>query len=37
VELTKIGYRGWATAEVSGGNRERLAEISQQMDQVLAL
>ncbi len=36
-ELTKIGYRGWATAEVSGGNRERLAEISQQMDRVLAL
>ena len=36
-ELTKIGYRGWATAEVSGGNRERLAEISRQMDKVLAL
>jgi hexulose-6-phosphate isomerase len=36
-ELTKIGYRGWATAEVSGGNRKRLAEISQQMDRVLAL
>ncbi len=36
-ELKKIGYRGWATAEVSGGNRERLAEISQQMDRVLAL
>jgi hexulose-6-phosphate isomerase len=36
-ELTKIGYRGWATAEVSGGNRERLAEISQQMDRVLDL
>jgi len=34
-ELTKIGYQGWATAEVSGGNRERLAEISQEMDQVL--
>ena len=36
-ELKKIGYRGWATAEVSGGNRQRLAEISQQMDQVLDL
>ena len=36
-ELMKVGYRGWATAEVSGGNRERLAEISQQMDSVLAL
>jgi len=36
-ELKKIGYRGWATAEVNGGNRRRLAEISQQMDQVLNL
>jgi L-ribulose-5-phosphate 3-epimerase len=36
-ELKKIGYRGWATAEVSGGGRERLAEISQQMDEVLKL
>ena len=34
-ELKKIGYRGWATAEVSGGDRRRLAEISQQMDRVL--
>lgn len=36
-ELTKIGYRGWATAEVNGGDRRRLAEISQQMDHVLDL
>ncbi len=36
-ELEKIGYRGWATAEVGGGNRQRLAEISQQMDRVLDL
>jgi hexulose-6-phosphate isomerase len=36
-ELKKIGYRGWATAEVSGGDRRRLAEISQQMDRVLDL
>lgn len=36
-ELTKIGYRGWATAEVTGGDRQRLAEISQQMDRVLGL
>lgn len=36
-ELKKIGYRGWATVEVSGGNRQRLADISQQMDQVLDL
>jgi len=36
-ELKKIGYRGWATAEVTGGDRRRLAEISEQMDQVLDL
>ena len=36
-ELKKIGYRGWATAEVNGGDRRRLAEISEQMDQVLDL
>jgi hexulose-6-phosphate isomerase len=35
--LRKIGYRGWATAEVKGGNRARLAEISQRMDTVLGL
>ncbi|NQT17343.1 MAG: sugar phosphate isomerase/epimerase [Planctomycetes bacterium] len=34
-ELTKIDYRGWATAEVPGGDRQRLAEISEQMDRVL--
>ena len=36
-ELNKIDYRGWATAEVRGGGRERLAEIAAQMDRVLAL
>jgi len=36
-ELRKIDYRGWATAEVSGGDRRRLADISQQMDDVLDL
>jgi len=36
-ELRKIDYRGWATAEVGGGDRKRLAEISQQMDRVLSL
>ncbi len=36
-ELKKINYRGWATAEVQGGGRRRLAEISEQMDQVLNL
>jgi len=36
-QLNKIGYRGWATAEVTGGNRRRLAEISAQMDRALDL
>jgi hexulose-6-phosphate isomerase len=36
-ELKKIDYRGWATAEVRGGDRQRLAEIAQQMDRVLDL
>jgi hexulose-6-phosphate isomerase len=36
-ELKKIDYRGWATAEVDGGDRQRLAEISQQMNHVLDL
>lgn len=33
--LVKIGYRGWASAEVSGGGAERLAEIARRMDLVL--
>jgi hexulose-6-phosphate isomerase len=37
VELKGIDYSGWATAEVSGGDRARLAEIAKQMDQVLDL
>jgi len=36
-ELKKIDYRGWATAEVNGGDRKRLADISGQMDHVLSL
>ncbi|MCP4645361.1 MAG: sugar phosphate isomerase/epimerase [bacterium] len=36
-ELAKIDYHGWATAEVGGGGRERLADISQRMDKVLDL
>lgn len=36
-ELTKIDYHGWATAEVKGGDRKRLAEIADQMDRVLDL
>ena len=36
-QLAGISYEGWATAEVRGGDRDRLAEIAQQMDRVLAL
>ncbi len=35
--LKKIGYRGWATAEVGGGDRTRLADIAARMDKVLGL
>ncbi len=34
-ELKKIGFQGWATAEVSGGDRRKIADISSQMDRVL--
>jgi hexulose-6-phosphate isomerase len=34
-ELKKIGFKNWATAEVSGGDRQKLADISAQMDRVL--
>ncbi len=36
-ELLKIDYRGWATAEVRGGDRQRLEEIFDQMNQVFLL
>jgi len=36
-ELKKISYGGWPTAQVTGGDRKRLAGISQQMDRVLGL
>ncbi len=36
-ELAKINYQGWATAEVKGGDKARLAEIAEQMDRVLSL
>jgi L-ribulose-5-phosphate 3-epimerase len=32
--LADIGYTGWGSAEVPGGNRERLREISERMDQL---
>jgi len=34
--LDEIGYRGWGTAEVRGGGRDRLEEISMRMDRILA-
>ena len=30
--LEKINYQGWATAEVRGGDRERMKEIAERMD-----
>jgi hexulose-6-phosphate isomerase len=36
-ELLKIDYSGWATAEVGGGDRNRLADIAARMDKVLDL
>lgn len=35
--LTEIGFEGWATAEVAGGDRVRLAEVAERMDDALAL
>ena len=36
--LNKIGYKGqWITAEVSGGDRERLLDVSQRMDKIISL
>ncbi|WP_298859295.1 sugar phosphate isomerase/epimerase family protein [uncultured Gimesia sp.] len=36
--LQDVGYtQGWATAEVKGGDRKRLQEISERMDRALAL
>lgn len=36
-QLAAIEYSGWATAEVKGGDEQRLAEIAAQMDRVLDL
>ena len=33
--LTEIGYRGWAAAEVNGGDRPQLADILERMNRVL--
>jgi L-ribulose-5-phosphate 3-epimerase len=35
--LDRIGYRGWAAAEVSGGGLERLTEVARRMDKVFGL
>ena len=37
VALADIGYRGWAAAEVAGGDRERLQDVSNRMDRVFGL
>ncbi len=34
--LDEIGYEGWGAAEVSGGKRDRLAQIAANMDKVFA-
>ncbi len=33
--LAEVGYRGWAAAEVSGGDRKHLADVLARMDRVL--
>lgn len=35
--LAEVGYSGWGSAEVSGGDRSRLQEISERMDNLYAL
>lgn len=35
-ELEKVGYVGWGTAEISGGDRERLTVIADQMNKIFA-
>lgn len=34
--LAKVGYSGWGSAEVGGGDRKRLLEISEAMDKLYA-
>lgn len=36
-ELRTIGFSGWATAEVNGGDRNHLADVAARMDRVLDL
>ena len=35
--LTKIGFTGWCTAEVRGGDRERIAEVADRMNRAMGL
>lgn len=35
--LREVGYQGWGSAEVPGGDRNRLREISENMDKIYAL
>ncbi len=35
--LAEVGFHGWSTAEVKGGDRERLAEIAGRLDRVFRL
>ena len=35
--LTEIGFEGWATAEVPGGDRARLEELARRMNRVLRI
>ncbi len=34
--LDEIGYTGWATAEIAGGEEQRLHEIADRMDRIIA-
>ena len=36
-ELKKIDFQGWGTAEIPGGNKERLQEIATRMDKIFSL
>lgn len=36
VELKKIGYYGWGTAEIQGGGREWLTDVAARMDKIFA-
>ena len=36
-ELKKIGYEGWGTAEIPGGDREWLTDVAARMDKIFSL